>query len=190
MPIDLSIVVPVYNEENCLREFYHRLVAQIDNLDQQVEILFVNDGSYDRTEDILLQLHDSDRRVKVIHFSRNFGHQIAISAGMDFVAGRACIIMDADLQDPPEVIPKLLQSWQSGFEVVYAVRAKRRGESPFKLFTASLFYRLLKKLSRVDIPPDAGDFRLLDRKVIGALKRLPERNRYVRGLVSLSLIHI
>ena len=184
MPLDYSIVVPVFNEETVLPEFYNRLTGVIETLAGNFEVLFVNDGSEDRTETILRDFYQNDQRVKVINFSRNFGHQVAITAGIDLAQGRACIIMDADLQDPPEVIPRLIERWEAGFEVVFAVRTRREGERFFKLITANLFYALLKKLARIEIPQNAGDFRLLDRKVINALKLMPEKNRFVRGLVS------
>lgn len=184
MPLDYSIVVPVFNEETVLREFYNRLNRVIETLSGTFEVLFVNDGSEDTTETILRDFYQKDQRVKVINFSRNFGHQVAITAGIDLAQGHACIIMDADLQDPPEVIPRLIERWKAGYEVVFAVRTSREGERFFKLITANLFYVLLKKLARIEIPQNAGDFRLLDRKVIDALKLMPERNRFVRGLVS------
>lgn len=184
MPPDYSIVVPAYNEEDTLAEFYARLVKVLESLDGGSEILFVNDGSTDETEKILQQLHQKDPRVRILHLSRNFGHQVAITAGIDLAQGRACLIMDADLQDPPEVIPEMVRLWHAGFEVVFGLRKKRLGESRFKLASASLFYKALKHLARIEIPQNVGDFRLLDRKVVDALKTLPERNRFVRGLVS------
>ena len=184
MPPDYSIVVPAYNEENTLAEFYARLSKVLQSLDGGSEILFVNDGSTDETEKILQQLHQKDPRVRILNLSRNFGHQVAITAGIDLAQGRACLIMDADLQDPPEVIPEMARLWRNGYEVVYGLRKKRFGESRFKLATASLFYEALKHLAHIEIPQNVGDFRLLDRKVVDALKKLPERNRFVRGLVS------
>jgi dolichol-phosphate mannosyltransferase len=184
MPPDYSIVVPAYNEENTLAEFYARLSKVLQSLDGDSEILFVNDGSIDKTESVLQQFHEKDPRVRILHLSRNFGHQIAITAGIDSAQGRACLIMDADLQDPPEVIPEMVRLWHDGFEVVYGLRKKRLGESRFKLATASLFYKALRHLAHIEIPQNVGDFRLLDRKVVDALKKLPERNRFVRGLVS------
>ncbi len=184
MPPDYSIIVPAYNEENTLGEFYVRLAKVLQSLDGGSEIIFVNDGSTDETEKILQQLHQTDSRVRILHLSRNFGHQIAITAGLDLAQGRACLVMDADLQDPPEVIPEMVRLWHTGFEVVYGLRKKRLGESRFKLATASLFYKALKHLAHIEIPQNVGDFRLLDRKVVDALKKLPERNRFVRGLVS------
>jgi dolichol-phosphate mannosyltransferase len=184
MPLDYSIIVPVFNEQDVIEEFYRRLIAVMESVSGTFEIFFINDGSNDRTEEMLHDLHRRDGRVKVLNFSRNFGHQMAITAGIDFAAARACIIIDADLQDPPEVIPSLIERWKAGYEVVFAVRNRRQGESFFKLISANFFYKLLRKIAQVEIPPDAGDFRLLDRKVVEALKRLPERNRFVRGLVS------
>jgi polyisoprenyl-phosphate glycosyltransferase len=184
MPPDYSIIVPAYNEENTLGEFYVRLAKVLQSLDGGSEIIFVNDGSTDETEKILQQFHQSDSRVRILHLSRNFGHQIAITAGIDSAQGRACLVMDADLQDPPEVIPEMVRLWHTGFEVVYGLRKKRLGESRFKLATASIFYKALKHLAHIEIPQNVGDFRLLDRKVVDALKKLPERNRFVRGLVS------
>jgi len=184
MSPDYSIVVPIYNEETTLAEFYARLSKVVQSLNGEYEVVFVNDGSDDQSEKILQQLHQSDRRVKILHLSRNFGHQVAITAGLDLAQGNACLIMDADLQDPPELIPEMVRLWHSGFQVVYGLRKKRLGENRFKLLSASLFYKALKYLAHIDIPQDVGDFRLLDRKVVDALKKLPERNRFVRGLVS------
>jgi len=179
-----SVVIPVFNEEENLPEMYRRLVAVMDRLDGPFEIVFVNDGSRDRSYEVMLRLHEKDSRVKILDFSRNFGHQIAITAGLDYASGEAVIIMDADLQDPPEVIPKLIEAWKSGSGVIYAVRIHRKGEGVFKLWTASGFYRLLKILSNIEIPMDAGDFRLLDKKVVEALRDVRERHRFVRGLIS------
>jgi len=184
MPSDVSIIVPVYNEEATLTQFYSVLAKVIDTEPEQCEIIFINDGSDDQTEPMLRQLHQCDRRVKLIHFSRNFGHQMAITAGINLAQGRVCIIIDGDLQDPPEVIPDMLKLWRSGFDVVYGMRKERRGENAFKIMTASLFYKVLGRLARIEIPQNVGDFRLLDRKVVDALKSIPERNRFVRGLVS------
>ncbi len=148
------------------------------------EILFIDDGSRDGSAALLKELSRTDSSVKVISFSRNFGHQFAITAGLDFVRGNAAVIIDGDLQDPPEVIPEMLQKWEEGFKVVFGIREKRRGENVFKLLTAKVFYRLIRLLSDVRIPLDAGDFRLLDRRVVEALKNVREENRYLRGLVS------
>jgi glycosyltransferase involved in cell wall biosynthesis len=179
-----SVIVPVYNEESILRAFYARLSKVVDALDRESEMLFVNDGSEDQSESILKELHQKDHRVKIIHLSRNFGHQMAITAGIDHCHGKACIIMDADLQDPPELIPEMIRLWQTGYEVVYAVRKKRQGETRSKLLTAFFFYQILSKFANIEIPQNVGDFRLLDQKVVHAFRKLPERNRFVRGLVS------
>ncbi len=179
-----SLVVPIWNEEPVIPELYRRVVAIMDSTGEPWELICVNDGSTDRSAQLLLALHRQDPRVKIIEFSRNFGHQIAITAGTDFADGAAVIVMDADLQDPPEVILEMIQKWREGYEVVYAVRKMRRGETWFKLWTASLFYRLLQRITDVDIPLDAGDFRLMDRAVVLAMRRLRERHRFMRGLSS------
>jgi dolichol-phosphate mannosyltransferase len=177
-----SIVAPIFNEEEGLREFYRRTSAVMDGLDGPSELVLVFDGSRDRSPEIGAALQAEDDRVRLVVFSRNFGHQIAISAGLDFAEGDAVIIIDSDLQDPPEVIPALIEQWKAGYEVVYAQRAKREGETFFKLFTASVFYRLIRRLASIDIPPDTGDFRLLDRRAVLALRRLGEHHRFMRGL--------
>lgn len=182
----LSVVVPVYFEEAVIEAFYARTCEALAPLQPEfeLELVFVNDGSTDRSLEILLALRERDPRVKVLHFSRNFGHQIAVTAGLDHAAGDVVVVIDADLQDPPEVILQMLDKWREGCKVVYGVRAERRGESLFKRATAKLFYRLLGKLSDVRIPLDAGDFRLLDRVVVEGLRRMPEESRYLRGMVS------
>ncbi len=180
----LSVVVPVFNEQDVIDEFYGRLKKTLDSLGETHEILFVDDGSRDGTLSRLLAFQKSDPRVRVLELSRNFGHQYAITAGLDHASGSACVVLDADLQDPPEMIPRMMDRWRSGYEVVYAVRASREGDGLFKRWTALLFYRLLGLLAGVAIPPDTGDFRLMDRRVVEALGRLPERNRFLRGLVS------
>jgi dolichol-phosphate mannosyltransferase len=177
-----SIVAPVFNEEETLPHFYRRIVAVMDALNEPFELLLVNDGSRDNSFQIMKNLHEQDPRVHVIDFSRNFGHQIAISAGLDYAQGQAVIIIDSDLQDPPEVIPRLIERWKNGAEVVYAQRAKRVGETKFKLVTASLFYRLIRSITSVDIPRDVGDFRLMDRRVVDALVSMREHHRFMRGL--------
>ncbi len=179
-----SVVVPAYNEEQIVDELYRRVRAVMDGLGEPWELVLVNDGSSDGTLDRMLALREKDGRVKVINFARNFGHQIAVTAGMDYALGDAVIIMDADLQDPPEVIPKLIEKWKEGYQVVYAVRAKRLGESWFKLITARLFYRLIYRITDVDIPLDTGDFRLMDRRVVDALKTMREHGRFIRGMTS------
>ncbi len=179
-----SLVIPVYNEEKSLPEMYCRLCAVMEQLDGAVELLLVNDGSSDRSLQILRNLQQTDSRVCYLSLARNFGHQIAVTAGLNFVRGRAIVILDADLQDPPELIFQLIEQWQQGYQVVYAQRTQRRQESWFKRFTAYFFYRLLKQLADVDIPTDTGDFCLLDRQVVDVLNTMPERNRYIRGLRS------
>lgn len=177
-----SIIAPVFNEEDGLAEFYRRMKAVMDGLDGPAELLLVLDGSRDRSPEIARELRDQDPRLKLIRFSRNFGHQIAITAGIDYAEGDAVVIIDADLQDPPEVIPDMIAQWKKGFELVYAQRAQRAGETWFKLFTAKFFYRLIRRLASIDIPPDTGDFRLIDRKVVLAMRRLREHHRFMRGL--------
>jgi dolichol-phosphate mannosyltransferase len=178
-----SVVVPLFNEELVISESYKRLKTIMDGLGGSYEIIFVNDGSYDKTEKLVREICKDDANVKLINFSRNFGHQSAITAGMDHSNGDAIVIIDADLQDPPEVIPEMAKKWKAGFDVVYGKRRKRSGESFFKKATAAVYYRLLRSMTNVDIPTDVGDFRLIDRKVCDVLKSLPEKNRYVRGLV-------
>jgi len=179
-----SVIVPLYNEDLVIKESYRRLKEVMDSVKENYEIIFMNDGSTDGTRDKVEKICSKDEKMKLVNFSRNFGHQVAITAGMDLAEGSAIIVIDADLQDPPEVIPKMIEKWKEGYEVVYGKRIKREGDSFFKKYTAKLFYRLLKSMTSVDIPVDTGDFRLIDRKVCDALKSLPERNRYVRGLVS------
>lgn len=179
-----SVIVPLYNEELVIDESYKRLKAVMDCTKEKYEIIFVNDGSKDKTRDKTEAICKKDENIKLVNFSRNFGHQAAITAGMEVSVGDAVIVIDADLQDPPEAILSMIQKWKEGYEVVYGKRAKREGETFFKKFTAKAFYRLLKSMTSIDIPVDAGDFRLIDRTVCDALISLPERNRYVRGLVS------
>jgi len=179
-----SIVVPIYNEEAVIVESYRRLKKVMDSTKECYEIIFINDGSRDKTRCITEDICKGDRCVKLINFSRNFGHQSAITAGMNEAFGRAVVVIDADLQDPPEVILEMIKKWKQGYEVVYGKREKRKGERFLKKFTAKVFYRLLRNMTNIDIPVDTGDFRLIDRKVCDALNSLPEKNRYVRGLVS------
>jgi polyisoprenyl-phosphate glycosyltransferase len=179
-----SIVVPVYNEEAVVRESYKRLKKTAEGLDGTYEIIFVNDGSRDKTAEIINEICRDDPCIKLIDFSRNFGHQIAITAGMDYSTGQAVVVIDADLQDPPEVIPEMIKKWREGYDVVYGKRLVRKGESVFKKITAKIFYRTLRRLTDVDIPLDTGDFRLIDRRVCDELKRVGERNRFVRGIIS------
>lgn len=182
--IVISVVVPVYNEEAVIHESYSRLDRVLKGLDEPYELIFVNDGSRDATAGIIRGICEADSCVRLIDFSRNFGHQTAITAGMDYASGEAVVVIDADLQDPPEVIPEMIAKWREGFDVVYGQRAQRKGETLFKRFTSAAFYRLLQRLTDVDIPVDTGDFRLIDRKVCDALKSVKERNRYVRGIIS------
>lgn len=179
-----SVVVPVYNEEEVIKETYKRLKAAMDNIKEEYEIIFVNDGSKDKTRDIIMGICETDKTIKLIDFSRNFGHQTAITAGMDFSCGQAVVVIDADLQDPPEIIVKMLEKWREGYDVVFGQRVKREGETFFKKVTSKLFYRTLNRLTEVSIPVDTGDFRLIDRKVCEALKLIKEKNRYIRGIIS------
>jgi dolichol-phosphate mannosyltransferase len=176
------VVAPVYNEEETLPHFYQRTIAVLEGLGEPFELLLVNDGSADGSYRVMRDLHERDPRVRIINFSRNFGHQAAISAGLDYARGRAVVIIDSDLQDPPEVIPDLVAHWRDGAEVVYAQRARRVGETPFKLLTAALFYRLIARVTAVNIPRDTGDFRLLDRRVVDSLIAMREHHRFMRGL--------
>jgi len=177
-----SVIAPVFNEKETLPPFYERLLPVMDALAEPFEIIFVNDGSHDGSYEVLRQLHKRDSRVHVLDFSRNFGHQIAISAGLDHARGAAVIILDSDLQDPPEVIPELVARWKEGVEVVYAQRATRAGETAFKIMTAAAFYRIIERITSVRIPRDTGDFRLLDRTVVNALVSMREQHRFMRGL--------
>lgn len=180
----ISIVVPMYFEEEVAEECYKRLTHVLTTSKFNYELVFVNDGSTDRTLDILVELADKDKKVKVVNFSRNFGHQNAVTAGIDFAKGDAIVIIDADLQDPPELIPDLVAKWREGFDVVYAKRKKRKGETWFKLLTAKWFYKFLNYMSDIEIPKDTGDFRLIDRKVAAVFRKMTERNRFIRGMIS------
>jgi glycosyltransferase involved in cell wall biosynthesis len=182
--VELSVVVPVYNEEDNVPELHRRLTGTLSGAVESYEIVLVDDGSHDRTWEIVRDLAARDPRVKGVSFSRNFGHQMAFTAGVEWASGDAVVIMDADLQDPPELLPELLARWREGYDVVYAVRARRAGETAFKLFTAAAFYRLLRRITRVDIPVDTGDFRLMSRKAVDAFRRMPERHRFTRGMVA------
>jgi len=179
-----SIVIPVYNEEAVVHETYRRLQNVMDATGEAYELIFVNDGSRDRTAGIISELCSRDDTVKLIDFARNFGHQVAITAGMDYAEGDAVVVIDADLQDPPELILDMIAKWKQGYEVVYAKRIARKGETWFKKTSARMFYRVLRASTEIDIPVDTGDFRLIDRRVCDEMKRLPEKNRFVRGLVS------
>ncbi|MCZ8121104.1 MAG: glycosyltransferase family 2 protein [Microcystis sp. LE18-22.4A] len=177
-----SLIIPIYNEEETIPELYRRVSAVMDSLDDSVELILINDGSRDRSLNLMRQLQERDARVCYISFARNFGHQAAVTAGLNFARGQVIVVLDADLQDPPELIPKMIESWQAGYHVVYAQRTKRKKESWFKRLTAYVFYRLLRQLADVDIPADTGDFCLMDRQVVDLLNSMPERNRYIRGL--------
>ena len=181
----VSLVIPMYCEEKVVEECYKRVVNILKQLENyEYEIIFINDGSTDKTLEILQQIAENDKQVKVISFSRNFGHQAAVTAGLKEVTGDAIIIIDADLQDPPELIPDMLKKWEEGNEVIYGKRKTRKGESAFKLLTAKMFYNMLNVLSDVEIPKDTGDFRLVDRKVVDTINDLPEHNKFLRGLFS------
>ena len=182
MPPKYSFVIPLYNEEATLPELYRRLQGVMQQMDGPVELVLVNDGSYDRSLDLLRKLHRADPRVCYLSLARNFGHQVAVTAGLNFSRGEAVVVLDADLQDPPELILDLAKKWQQGYQVVYAQRTQRHREGWFKRYTAFAFYRLLKHLADVDIPIDTGDFCLMDRRVVEVLNAMPERNRYIRGL--------
>jgi polyisoprenyl-phosphate glycosyltransferase len=177
-----SIVAPVFNEEETLPHFYKRIISVMEKLGEPFEIVLINDGSQDKSFDTMRTLHERDQRVRVIDFSRNFGHQIAISAGLDYAQGQAVVIIDSDLQDPPEVIPELIARWKAGAEVVYAQRRKRDGETRFKLLTATAFYSLIARITAVNIPRNVGDFRLIDRRVVDSLISMREHHRFMRGL--------
>lgn len=177
-----SFIIPIYNEEETIPELYRRVNAVMNRLDSDVELILVNDGSRDRSLQMLRKLHHEDQRVQYLSMARNFGHQIAVTAGLNFAQGQVIVVLDADLQDPPELIPDMIEMWRQGYQVVYAQRIQRRRESWFKRFTAYAFYRILQRLADVEIPPDTGDFCLMDRQVVDVLNTMPERNRYIRGL--------
>ena len=184
-PALLSVVVPCYNEEESIRETHRRLAEALAALaDVTWEIVYVDDGSADGTAAQLKTIHSSDPRVRVVRLSRNFGHQIAVTAGLEHAAGDAVVIIDADLQDPPEVIEQMLARWREGYDVVYGRRVHRTGETRFKVTSAKYFYRLLDRLSEIEVPLDVGDFRLIDRKVVRALHEMPEQARFLRGMVA------
>ncbi|MBN2119083.1 MAG: glycosyltransferase family 2 protein [Anaerolineales bacterium] len=182
MNITYSIVAPVYNELENIPELYRRLTEVMDSMGETWELVLVDDGSTDGSTEVIVKLGKEDERVRPVIFARNFGHQIAITAGWDYARGAAVVIIDADLQDPPELILEMAKKWKEGYEVVYAVRAEREGESWFKLWTASLFYRLIYRITDVKIPLDTGDFRLMDRKVVDVLRAMRERHRFPRGM--------
>ncbi|MFL6526854.1 MAG: glycosyltransferase family 2 protein [Chthoniobacterales bacterium] len=181
----ISVVAPCYNEEAVLEATHGRLRATLESLpDIEYEIIYVDDGSIDGTAALLRNLHERDQHTRVVGLSRNFGHQIAITAGLEHAKGAAVVIIDADLQDPPELISEMVGRWRDGYDVVYAVRTERQGERPFKLWTARLFYRLINRAAKVQIPLDVGDFRLMSRRVVDALLQMPEKDRFLRAMVS------
>ena len=181
----ISIVIPVYNEEKVLEISYNKIKDILENIEQyDYEIVFINDGSKDGTFSILEKISNENNRVRVISFSRNFGQEAALTAGLKYVTGDAIVIIDADLQDPPELIPEMLKLWEQGNEVIYGKRKRRKGESAFKLLSAKMFYKTLNALSDVEIPKDTGDFRLVDRKVVDVINSMPEHNKFLRGLFS------
>ena len=177
-----SLVIPIYNEEENITEMYRRLHHVMEQLDGDVELILIDDGSRDRSLNMMRELHHRDNRVHYLSLARNFGHQIAVTAGLNFVQGKCIIVMDADLQDPPELILTMIEKWHQEYQVVYAQRISRQQESRLKRLTAYLFYRILRRLAKVDIPVDTGDFCLMDRQVVDILNSMPERNRYIRGL--------
>lgn len=177
-----SIIAPIFNEQDNLRELYRRVQGVMDTTGESWEFVLVDDGSKDESTNIILELARQDPRVRPVIFARNFGHQLAVTAGMDYSRGSAIVIIDADLQDPPEVILELIAKWKEGYEVVYATRAEREGESWFKQVTATAFYRLINKITSVPIPEDTGDFRLIDRKAVNVLNRMREHHRFIRGM--------
>lgn len=178
-----SLIFPVFNEEENLNTLYTRVQSVMDSINKDYEMIFINDGSYDRTSDILADLHKKDARAKSIHFSRNFGHQTAVTAGLNHAKGDFVCVMDADLQDPPEILPQCFAKLDDGYDVVYAIRKKRK-ENMFKKFAYNSFYRILKMMATIDIPLDSGDFCVMNKRVVKAMNSLPERNRFVRGLRS------
>lgn len=182
MKITYSIIAPIYNEKDNLHELHRRVSEVMNSMGQPWELILVDDGSSDGSTELIRELAKQDEHVRPVIFARNFGHQLAVTAGLDYSRGDAVIIIDADLQDPPELIPQMAEKWQEGYEVVYAVRAEREGESWFKLWTASLFYRLIYRITDVKIPLDAGDFRLMDRKVVNVMNSMRERHRFLRGM--------
>jgi len=184
MNVELSVIVPIYNEQSIIKELYDRLVNTVRKITDNYELIFVNDGSKDDSLLELMKLTQIDKHVFFINFSRNFGHQIAVTAGLDSCSGNAVVIIDGDLQDPPELIFDLYNKYKEGYDVVYAKRLEREGESLFKRITAKIFYRILRKITSIDIPLDTGDFRLIDKKIVDYLKLMPEQNKFLRGQIA------
>ena len=182
MKITYSIIAPIFNEKVNLPELHRRITEVMDTTGEPWELILVDDGSTDGSTDILREMAATDKRVRPVIFARNFGHQVAVTAGLDYSRGEAVVIIDADLQDPPELILEMAAKWKEGYEVVFAVRTEREGESWFKLWTASLFYRIIYRITDVKIPLDTGDFRLMDRKVVNVLNQMRERHRFLRGM--------
>lgn len=182
MKITYSVIAPIFNEKENLPELYRRVKEVMDKTSKPWELILVDDGSSDESSDMIRALAKKDKRVRPVIFARNFGHQVAVTAGLDYSRGDAVVIIDADLQDPPELILEMAKKWREGYEVVFAVRAEREGESWFKLWTASLFYRLIYRITDVKIPLDTGDFRLMDRKVVNVMNTMRERHRFLRGM--------
>src|SRR3990167_8487919 len=178
-----SVILPVYNEQGNLNSLYKRVTKVLVDLKKEYEVIFIKDGSHDKTKDILEDLHKKSNNIKIINFSRNFGHQTAVTAGLDFASGGQVAILDADLQDPPEILPKFFAKLDEGYDTVYAVRKKRK-EGVIKKIAYDLFYRILRSISSTDIPLDSGDFCVMNRKVVEAINSLPERNRFIRGIRS------
>ncbi len=184
-PYDVSVIVPIFNEQENIQELFDQIQEVLSKTKKKFEVIFVNDGSTDNSIVLLHELYQKHKGiVKVINFSRNFGHQLALTAGLEHCNGKAAVIIDADLQDPPDVIAEFLKKWEEGHEIVYGVRTQRKGETFFKLFSAKLFYKLIRKMTTIDIPENAGDFYLLDRKIITILNSLKERHRFIRGLIA------
>ena len=179
-----TVIVPMYNEEEVIAESYKRLTQVMSTVDGDYELLFVNDGSRDKTMEIMRAVQSNDAHVRIVDFARNFGHQVAVTAGMEHARGDAVVIIDADLQDPPAVILEMIEKWKQGYEVVYGKRLERQGETFFKKFTAKMYYRILGFLSDHQIPEDTGDFRLIDRKVVDTMNAMKEHNRFLRGMVA------
>jgi glycosyltransferase involved in cell wall biosynthesis len=180
----LSIIIPIYNEEGNILKLFERLQQVITGLNAEAEYIFINDGSRDDSITLIRELASGNSSVRYINFARNFGHQIAVTAGLDHCSGNAAVIIDADLQDPPELIAALYKKWTEGFEVVYAKRRSREGESLFKKMTARMFYRMLQKITSINIPVDTGDFRLIDTKIVEVLRKMPEQHKFLRGQIS------